>query len=219
MATRKSPRKAATPSESEAVLEPTVEAETTVSETLPAQEALEVPESIAETAQPNEPSAPSIIDAAEEESKPEKAVEHQPRFHLFLIDAGWKSSSAKVIRDNFHMIREFQNSDPLYVLTREQSIELIRENADLIGKDPILLVHDLHAKGGRGESGYHGFRLCLGLIKDSSKALAAMQEFLRFVHSHRRSADIEKDIRKKLHHAGMQGALEVIREGAGELME
>jgi hypothetical protein len=211
MATRKPPRKAAAPSESEAVLEPTVEAETTASEALPVQEAIEEePGAIAETAQPNESSAAPIAEAAEG---------HKPRFHLFLIDAGWKSSSAKVIRDNFHMIREFQNSDPLYVLTREQSIELIRENADLIGKDPILLVHDLHAKGGRGESGYHGFRLCLGLIKDSSKALSAMQEFLRFVHSHRRSADIEKDIRKKLHHAGMQGALEVIREGAGELME
>jgi len=211
MATRKPPRKAAAPSESEAVLEPTVEAETTASEALPVQEAIEEePGAIAETAQPDQPSAAPITEAKEE---------HKPRFHLFLIDAGWKSSSAKVIRDNFHMIREFQNSDPLYVLTREQSIEVIRENPDLIGKDPILLVHDLHAKGGRGESGYHGFRLCLGLIKDSSKALSAMQEFLRFVHSHRRSADIEKDIRKKLHHAGMQGALEVIREGAGELME
>ena len=33
------------------------------------------------------------------------------------------------------------------------------------------------------------------------------------------AADIERDIRKKLHHAGLEGALEVIREGAGELME
>jgi len=153
------------------------------------------------------------------EQTPEETHEHQPRFHFFLIDAGWKSASAKVIRDNFHMIREFQNSDPLFVLSREQSVELIRDNPELIGKDPIIIVHDLHAKGGRGESGYHGFRLCLGLIKDASKALDAMQEFLRFVHQHRRSADIEKDIRRQLHHAGLEGALEVIREGAGELME
>lgn len=146
-------------------------------------------------------------------------VEHTPRFHFFIIDSGWKSISAKVIRDNFHMIREFQNSDPLYILSAGQSIKLIRDNPDLIGKDPMILVHDLHAKGGRGESGYHGFRLCLGLIKDSRKALEALQEFLRFVHSHRRCDDIEKALRQRLQRAGFEGAIEVIREGAGELME
>jgi len=144
--------------------------------------------------------------------------EHQPRFHFFIIDAGWKSVPAKVIRENFPMIREFQNEDPLYILSREQSIELIRANPDLIGKDPIILVHDLHAKGGRGESGYHGFRLCLGLIRKSEMALFAMQEFLRFVHSHRRSADIEKDIQEKLHRKGLEGAIEILRAGAQEAM-
>ncbi|WP_045226574.1 hypothetical protein [Methyloterricola oryzae] len=143
----------------------------------------------------------------------------EPRFHFFLIDTGWKSTAARVIRDNFRMIREFQNHDPLYVLSREQSVKLIRENPDLIGKDPIILVHDLQAKGGRGESGYHGFRLCLGLIKNSQQALKAMQEFLRFLHSHRNCADIEQAIRQKLHRQGLEGAIDVIREGAQELME
>jgi len=116
------------------------------------------------------------------------------------------------------MIREFENHDPLYVLTHEQSIELIRANPDLIGKDPILLVHDLHAKGGRGPSGYHGFRLCLGAIKTPEQALKAMQEFLQFVAAHRKSPDIEKDIQQKLHRQGVAGAIEVIREGASEMM-
>jgi hypothetical protein len=158
-----------------------------------------------------------------EESLPENVAEpaisdHEPRFHFFIIDAGWKSTAAKVIRDNFAMIREFQNSDPLYVLSREQSIEMIRANPDLIGRDPIILVHDLHAQGGKGESGYHGFRLCLGLIKKSDQALIAMQEFLRFVHSHRRSPNIEKDIKEKLHRKGMEGAIEILRSGAEEAM-
>ena len=150
--------------------------------------------------------ADSSPDAAEPENR------HSTRFHFFIIDAGWKSTAAKVLRENFGMIREFQNSDPLYVLNREQSIALIRANPDLIGKDPIVLVHDLHAKGGRGESGYHGFRLCLGLINDGQQALAAMQKFLRFVHQHRFSENIEKDIRDKLHSKGMESAIEVIRE-------
>ncbi len=149
-------------------------------------------------------------------AKPESG--HAPRFHFFIIDAGWKTEPAKVLRENFKMIRVFQNNDPLYVLTREQSIALIRANPDLIGKDPIILVHDLHAKGGRGESGYHGFRLCLGLINNGQQALAALQKFLRFVHQHRHSADIEKDIREQLHRKGLEGAVEVIREGAEAMM-
>ncbi len=31
-----------------------------------------------------------------------------PRFHLFIIDAGWKTEPAKVLRENFLMIRVFQ---------------------------------------------------------------------------------------------------------------
>ena len=231
MATRKSPRKAANPAAPDDVLEPAAEFAEAASEEPSIQESTaEALEAIAESIEQSEEFHET--DGAEQAS-PKLAAEtaflaqpaetdideHQPRFHFFIIDAGWKSVSAKVIRENFHMIREFQNDDPLYVLTREQSVELIRANPDLIGRDPIILVHDLHAKGGKGESGYHGFRLCLGLLKNSAKALLAMQEFLRFVHNHRRSADIEKDIRQRLHHAGLEGALEVIREGAGELME
>ena len=157
--------------------------------------------------------ADSSPDAAVSEpgaAEPENG--HPPRFHFFVIDAGWKTEPSKVLRDNFHMIRLFQNNDPLYILNREQSIALIRANPDLIGKDPILLVHDLHARGGRGESGYHGFRLCLGLINNPQQALAALQKFLRFVQQHRGSEVIEKHIRDKLHRKGLENAIEVMRE-------
>jgi hypothetical protein len=205
--TRKTPsRKTAEPFPVEAG------SETSAGEESPARHAKAALEEIAQAAE--EAVLESVEAAAAAEGEP-----HSPRFHFFLIDSGWKSVSARVVRENFHMIREFQNSDPLYVLTREQSIALIRANPELIGRDPVILVHDLHAKGGKGESGYHGFRLCLGLIKSSGKALLAMQEFLRFVHNHRRNADIEKAIRQRLHRAGLEGAIEVIREGAGELME
>lgn len=163
--------------------------------------------------------APASLGAADTPKATADEPRAEPRFHFFLIDSGWKSTAARVVRENFSMIREFQNDDPLYVLSREQSVKLIRDNPDLIGKDPIILVHDLQARGGRGESGYHGFRLCLGLIKNSQQALKAMQEFLRFVHNHRSCADIELAIRQRLHRQGLEGAIEVIREGAQDLME
>ncbi|MGH8551110.1 MAG: hypothetical protein ACRERU_21400 [Methylococcales bacterium] len=172
------------------------------------------------TAESNSAKEQSVNPSAEDvpmPPEPEKPAD-QPRFHFFIIDSGWKSHSARVLRENFRMIREFENHDPLYVLTREQSIALIRANPDLIGKDPILLVHDLHAQGGRGASGYHGFRLCLGVLKNAEQALRAMQQFLRFIANHRASTDIEQDIRKQLHRQGMEGAIQVIREGAAEMM-
>jgi hypothetical protein len=143
--------------------------------------------------------------------------EKSPRFHFFVIDSGWNSAAAKVLRENFHMIHEFRSQDPLFVLDNQQSIALLRKYPDLIGKDPILSVHDLQAVGGRGLSGYHGFRLCLGTLHQPAKALYALQEFLRFVAAHRHSSDIEQDVRKRLHRQGLEGAIEVVRESA-ELM-
>jgi hypothetical protein len=144
----------------------------------------------------------------------------KPRFHFFVIDAGWESVPATVLRENLGMIREFlrefQNDDSLYVLPREQSIALLQQNPDLIGKDPVILVHDLHAEGGQGESGYHGFRLCMGLLNKPEMAMYGLQRFLRFISEHRKSQDIEADIRKRLQKKGLEGAISVIREGTQE---
>jgi hypothetical protein len=219
MATRKPPSKTAeSVSSNEPPVKAATEAAAMASRTAPPETTL--PESPPEKAAAQAP--PETKVAAKKEPGHGHANEgqptHEPRFHFFIIDAGWKSHSARVIRENFRMLREFENDDPLYVLTREQSIALIRANPDLIGKDPILLVHDLHAKGGRGPSGYHGFRLCLGLLKNPEQALLALQEFLRFIADHRRSPNIEQDIQKRLHRQGMVGAIEVIRESAQEMM-
>jgi hypothetical protein len=141
------------------------------------------------------------------------------RFRFFIIDTGWKSQSAKVIRDNFAMIREYQQGDALYVLSREQSLSLVKRHPDMIGKDPIIMVHDLHAHNyHEDDDDYHGFRLNLGMITDGEVALDALQRFLRFVTLHRRSRDIEQDIKDKLHKDGIRGSIEIIRSGAQEVV-
>lgn len=141
-----------------------------------------------------------------------------PRFRLFILDTGWTSPAAQVIRDNFEMIRTFKNGDPLYVLSPEQSREIIRKHPHFIGKDPILIVRDMHCSGPRNGGEYHGFHLNLGLIQKPVRALAALQEFLRFLTVHRQSPNIEKDIRDRLHKDGFIGTIEVIREGAKDAM-
>lgn len=145
-------------------------------------------------------------------------AERQPRFRLFIVDTGWTSPAAQVIRDNFEMIRSFQDGDPLYVLSPDQSREIVRRHPQFIGKDPIIIVRDMHCAGPRDGGEYHGFHLNLGLLSKPARALAALQEFLLFLTLHHDSPNIEKDIRDKLHKDGFVGTIEVIREGAKDAM-
>lgn len=144
----------------------------------------------------------------------ETSVAHSPRFHFFLIDCGWDGPVPNVIRNNLAMITHLQNSDPLFVLSREQSDEMLKKYPHLIGKDPILLARDLHASRVDGKTEYHGFHLNLGLTRDPNKALEVLRAFLSFLAQHRKGGDIEKHVREQLHRDGIKGAIEVLRVGA-----
>ena len=141
-------------------------------------------------------------------------IAHSPRFHFFLIDCGWDGPVPKLIRNNLSMITHLQNNDPLFVLTREQSDQMLRKYPHLIGKDPVLLARDLYSSRTDVESEYHGFHLNLGLIKTESEALATLRKFLNFLASHRKGGNIEKHIKEQLHKDGVTGAIEVLRVGS-----
>lgn len=146
--------------------------------------------------------------------KGEADVPNEPRFHFFVIDSGWNSAAAQVIRDNIEMITRFQDQDPLFILTREQSTALMRSHPNWIGKDPILLARDLKARGASGGSEYHGFHLNMGLIQEPSKAVEGLRKFLHLLAIHRNSADIEEAVKERLHQKGLTGAIEVLRVGS-----
>ena len=86
-----------------------------------------------------------------------------PRFRIFIVDSGWNSPARRVLIENFALLRELQKEDPIYVLSREKSIEFMRCHGSRIGRDPILAAHDMQALGKGGTAGFHGFRLSLGL--------------------------------------------------------
>ena len=58
------------------------------------------------------------------------------RFRIFIIDSGWNSPAHKVLQENFGLIRELQKDDPIYVLSKDQSIEFIRHHQERIGRPP-----------------------------------------------------------------------------------
>ncbi len=152
-------------------------------------------------------------------SAPEKKIEQDgPRFQFFLIDSGWDSPAANVIRQNLRMVTQLQNHDPFYVLTRSQSSEIIKRHPHLIGKDPILLARDIHGARYHGRKQYHGFHLNLGIIQNPETALEVLQNFVNFLAVHRKNANIDHLIKQKLHRDGLQGAVEVLRGGSEALV-
>jgi hypothetical protein len=133
-----------------------------------------------------------------------------PRFRIFIVDAGWNSVAHRVLVENFALLRGLQKDDPIYVLTREQSIEFQRRHGTRIGRDPIIAVHDLAAMDKTGTTDFHGFRLSLGLLRTPQQALQGLQAFARFLVTHRRSKDLEAEIRADLRREGLAGAIEII---------
>jgi hypothetical protein len=132
-----------------------------------------------------------------------------PRFRIFIIDSGWNSVARRVLRHNFALIRRLHKEDPIYLLSRKKSAEFIRRHRSLIGRDPIIAVHDLAAMGWHGVAGFHGFHLHLGIQRTPRQALVALQTFARFLATHRQSANLEADIRTELRREGFQGAVEI----------
>lgn len=139
-----------------------------------------------------------------------EGVATAPRFRIFIVDAGWNSAAHKVLVENFALLRGLQKEDPIYVLSKEQSIEFQRHHGTRIGRDPVIAVHDLAAMGKSGTTDFHGFRLSLGLLRTPQQALQGLQAFARFLVTHRRSTDLEADIRADLRREGLMGAIEII---------
>ncbi|HXW31094.1 MAG TPA: hypothetical protein VEK55_17165 [Xanthobacteraceae bacterium] len=148
--------------------------------------------------------------AAETAAAAERSVAApQPRLRIFIIDTGWNSVAGKVLRENLSLFNDLTRDDPTYVVDRETSIKLVRRHQALIGRDPIISVHNLNALAkGRGE--VHGFRAHLGLLRDEEAILSALQLFAGFLSKFRHSEDFEGAVRRALRLEGLAGAVDIV---------
>ena len=73
-----------------------------------------------------------------------------PRFRIFIVDSGWNSPARRVLIENFALLRELQKEDPIYVLSREKSIEFMRCHGSRIGRDPWTVSTSQEGEGGIG---------------------------------------------------------------------
>lgn len=140
------------------------------------------------------------------------------RFDIFLVDTCWNGAVSKVVRSHLETMINVVREDTFYILSPEQSADLMRQAPRLIGHDPILLVYDRHAPANRKKRAYRGFRLNLGLIKRPDQALSRLQEFLRFIALNRTSKSLDRAIRRELYREGVDGVIKVLREASTELI-
>jgi hypothetical protein len=140
------------------------------------------------------------------------------RFDIFLIDTGWNHAVGKAVHSHLSLFFSMDNQDSFYVLSREQSIDLIKRVPRLIGNDPIILVYDVLAPANRKARGYRGFRLNLGLIKHPEQAVARLQEFLRFIALNRTTVRLDQCVRHELYREGLDGMIKILRDASTELL-
>jgi hypothetical protein len=146
---------------------------------------------------------------------------HDPnakRFDFFLIDTGWNSAVSEAVASHLKPLMSLEKKEAMYILSQEQSFEIIKGAPHLIGHDPIILVYDHYAHPDRKTCGYRGFRLNLGLIKQPEQALARLQEFLRFVAINRDAVHLQTVVRRELYREGFDGLIKILRETSTELI-
>lgn len=141
------------------------------------------------------------------------------RFDIFLIDTGWNACVSRAVRTQLPLMYEFQKQDTLYLLTPEQSIEILKREPLLIGRDPAIIVYDLYATGGQKAGNYRGFRLFLGRFKHAEQALSRLQEFIRFVNQNRTAVALHAEVKRELHREGIAGMVKVLREASEASIE
>ncbi len=140
------------------------------------------------------------------------------RFDIFLIDTGWNRAVSKAVREHVIHLARLHSSESIYVLSHEQSAELLKLDPHAIGYDPTIVVYDLYASPGSTTKAYRGFRLNLGLMRHPEQAVARLQEFARFVATKRNSERLDREIQRELHREGFDGLVRLLRESSSELL-
>jgi hypothetical protein len=145
-----------------------------------------------------------------------------PRFHVFLIDTGWNGPVSKVLHEHMPLFHHYHPQDPVYILSREQSIKVLKKAPEHIGRDPMVVVYDIYHPIGTKtmeKANYHGFRLNLGIFKNPEQALGKFQEFLKFVATHRTADCLSCEVERELHREGLGNMVKLLREASEASLE
>jgi hypothetical protein len=153
---------------------------------------------------------------------PEPLTMDSTRFHVFLIDTGWNAPVSKVLREQMSLFHHYHPQDPVYILTREQSIKILKTAPEHIGRDPMVIVYDTYhptTVKPKGKLNYRGFRLNLGIIRNPEQALAKLQQFLKFVAKNRAADCLDCEVQHELHREGLGNMVKLLSEASEASLE
>jgi hypothetical protein len=153
---------------------------------------------------------PEVLDAIRASSEPVP----EGRFRVFVIDTGWNAPAHRVLRRQIPLFDTLIGNTPTYWLDRKTSVALLRKHQELIGRDPILVVHDLRAvKRSHSGLGVHGLRLHLGLLRSEHALARALQMVIHFLARHEASGNFEAEVHTRLQLEGLTGAVAIMAGG------
>ena len=147
-------------------------------------------------------------------ASPVPHLEQELCLDTYIIDSGWDSVAHRALEGAMGQLVPLLSGQRLFRLSPEQSIAFLKEHAELIGKDPIVVVVDRLARKLENPGGY-GVRLCLGMIQDPQRLDWVLRLFARIVNTHAETLDIAYTFSRFSHKLGVQGAVEIIMESIG----
>ena len=132
----------------------------------------------------------------------------RPRFEVYVIDSGWPTPTAEVVRRSMPLFAKYLRRHAVYILTPDQSDAVPPEASAAPGQGPDH--RGARPRGHRRESaGGIGARLLLGRVRDEHRALALLKMLLRIVNTRELAADLPGAIRRFVHREGVAGAVEI----------
>ena len=146
--------------------------------------------------------------------RPSQGAEALARYRIFIIDSGWNAAASEAVRESLGLFDQLTPHDPVYVLDRKTSLELLCRHQQMIGRDPIICVQFMGAgsesRGIDAQPDLHGCRANLGPLRSKAAVLRTMQMFARLIAAFRESAGLERVVRKRLRREGLAGAFQVL---------
>lgn len=130
---------------------------------------------------------------------------------FYIVDTGWNEKAKGILDTHLELFESFLAEHRVFVLSREQSKEILKRHIALIGKDPLLVMVDSDARVEQRPYGY-GVRLCLGAMH-CKKIRDNLGMVLQIAcDSGKTGEQVIREIRAEAHREGVDGVMEIIGE-------
>src|SRR5579862_9477088 len=158
------------------------------------------------------PSSPSSGAAPIEAGQaPASAAPAKTRFDIFVADVGWHSPVADTLRKNLDTCLRYHVNSTVYILNKDQCVQLYRNHPSMIGTEPSIVVIDREAAAANRARGF-GFKLNLGMIRDYPTANSLLKWVLAVLAEQKPGSDITEPIRTVIHKEGIRGAIDILAD-------